>query len=318
MSLKRAAKNALTICLAVKPGEEVLIVTDWARLGIAKALYEEALKLKADPMIKLMHPRVSHGAEPPATVAAAMAKADVVIAPTDKSLSHTDARRKACNKHKTRIASLPTITEEVFIRGLLADYDEVKKISNKIYKLVARADKARLTSPQGTDLTMDIPNEFELESGLIRKPGDFSNLPDGEVCAAPKEGSTEGILVIDRYENMITKPTHVEIKKGKAVRIEQNPDGKRFKKLLDEAVKRDGNRNAYNIAELGIGTNPTAKITGCVLEDEKVFGTIHIAFGDNTSYDGGNTNASCHEDVSVFKPTLELDGKAIMKNGKLL
>jgi leucyl aminopeptidase (aminopeptidase T) len=318
MSLQRAARNALKICLAVKPGEEVLIVTDWKRINIAKALYEEALKLKADPMIELMHPRVSHGAEPPATVAQAMAKADVVIAPTEKSLSHTDARRQACEIHKTRIASLPTITEEVFIRGLLADYDEVKKISQKVYRLVTAAAKVRLTSPQGTDLTMEIPNEFELESGLIRRPGAFSNLPDGEVCAAPKEGSTNGVLVIDRYENMITKPTRVEIKNGCMQKIEQNPGGKRFQKLLDDARCRDKNDNAYNIAELGIGTNPSAKITGCVLEDEKVFGTIHIAFGDNTSYDGGETNASCHEDVSVFEPSLELDGKIIMDKGKLL
>lgn len=318
MSLRKAAHNAININLAVKRGEEVLIVTDFDRLKIAEALYEEALKLGADPMIKIMHPREGHGVEPPVTVAKAMAQADVVICPTEKSMTHTDASRTACRRYKTRIASLPMITEDIFVRGLLADYREIEKISTKVFKQVTKAKEARITSPTGTDLSMKIPHEFLLESGFITKPGELSNLPDGEVCAAPKEGSAEGILVVDIMGEVITKPTRIEIKQGRAVRIESNPSGRRLKKTLDEAVRRDKNRNAYNIAELGIGTNPTAKITGCVLEDEKVLGTVHIALGDNTSYAGGNTPASVHEDGSVLKPTLELDGKPIMKQGKLL
>ena len=130
MSLHKAARNALTTCLAVKSGEEVLIVSDWDRLNIAEALYEEALKLGADPMIKLMHPREGHGVEPPRTVARAMAEADVVLCPTEKSLTHTDARRIACEKHGSRIATLPMITEDIFVRGLLADYLDIKRRSD--------------------------------------------------------------------------------------------------------------------------------------------------------------------------------------------
>lgn len=316
--LNRAAKNAINTCLAVKQGEEVLIITDLGRLNIAKALYNEAEKAGADPMIKIIKPRSIHGEEPPATVFEAMKMADVVIAPTEKSLTHTNARRIACGKHETRIATLPTITEEIFIRGLSADYNEVKKLSLRVMRAINKARKAKVTSPSGTNLEFDLRNEFMADTGIYTKKGEFGNLPAGEADGAPAERKTQGTLVIDRYENIITKPTKIIIKDGAAVDFKQTRGGMEFKKLLDKSIRADKNKNAFNIAEFGIGTNPKAKITGCVLEDEKVLGTCHIAFGDNTSYPGGKNFASAHEDCIVFKPTILLDGKPIMKNGKLL
>lgn len=318
MSLQKAAKNAITACLAVKPGEEVLIVTDWDRIKMAQAMYDEALKIGADPMIKLMHPRDGHGVEPPRTVAKAMTEADVALCPTEKSLTHTDARRIACEGHGTRIATLPMISEDIFIRGLLADYLEIKKLSDKILRKVAKANEARITTPSGTDLWIDLSNEFHTDTGIVHKKGEYSNLPAGEVCGAPKEGTTEGIFVIDHLGDIITRPTRIEIKKGQATRFEQNAGGKKFRRILAAAAKRDGNKNAFSVAELGIGTNPTAKLSGNVLEDEKVLGTVHVALGDNTSYDGGKTPASVHEDGIMVKPTLLLDDKPIMQDGKLL
>lgn len=317
MSLRRAARNALTTCLAVKSSEEVLIVSDFKRLKIATALYQEALFLGADPMIKLMHPRAGHGVEPPRTVARAMAEADVVLCLTEKSLTHTNARRIACEKHGSRIATLPMITEEIFIRGLLADYLDIKKRSEVLLKLVDRAKVAHIATPNGTDLTIDLSNKFHADIGVIPDPGMYSNLPAGEVCGAPVEGTTEGIFVIDQMGEVVDRPTKVEIKSGVAVKFDNNRSGRRLKKLLDAAVKRDKNNHAFNVAELGIGTNPVAKLSGSVLEDEKVLGTVHVAFGDNTSYHGGKTTASVHEDGIMVQPTLELDGKVIVEKGKM-
>ncbi|EKD32628.1 MAG: hypothetical protein ACD_77C00032G0003 [uncultured bacterium] len=317
MNLKSASKNALVQCLRVKQNEEILIVTDWERFAIGKAIYDEAKKLGAEPMLKIMEPREHHGQEPPKTVAKAMRQADVVIAPTSKSLTHTEATRNAC-KNKTRIASMPTITEEIFIRGMQADYDEIKKITNKIAKRMTRAKEARITTPSGTDLFMKIPTKPEADFGHIHKKGQRSNLPDGEVCLAPKEGSTMGVFVIDRFGNMITKPTKIEVENGMVKKIESTTGGKKLAKYLKEISQKERNKNAYNIAELGIGTNPTAKVTGCVLEDEKVLGTAHIALGDNTSYTGGKTPCLIHEDTILFKPTIEFDGETVMKLGKML
>jgi leucyl aminopeptidase (aminopeptidase T) len=76
-------------------------------------------------------------------------------------------------------------------------------------------------------------------------------------------------------------------------------------------------RDARNIAEFGIGTNDMAKLSGILLEDEKVKGTIHIALGNNITM-GGSVNVPIHLDGVVKKPTVYLDGKLLMRNGELL
>jgi leucyl aminopeptidase (aminopeptidase T) len=72
-----------------------------------------------------------------------------------------------------------------------------------------------------------------------------------------------------------------------------------------------------NIAELGVGTNERAILTGEILEDEKIAGTIHIAFGASAGI-GGTVQVPIHLDCIVMKPTLELDGEAIVRDGELL
>jgi leucyl aminopeptidase (aminopeptidase T) len=78
-----------------------------------------------------------------------------------------------------------------------------------------------------------------------------------------------------------------------------------------------GGPNGRTIAELGIGTNPNATITGVILEDEKVEGTVHFAFGTNTSIGGAN-QASVHIDALVRNALVELDGHPILRDRRLL
>ena len=87
---------------------------------------------------------------------------------------------------------------------------------------------------------------------------------------------------------------------------------------MEEVNKIDNSKNSFNLGEFGVGTNPFAKITGCTLEDEKVLGTCHFAFGDNTSYEGGTIDSTIHLDVIIKKVTVKLDSKIIIKEGKLL
>ena len=86
---------------------------------------------------------------------------------------------------------------------------------------------------------------------------------------------------------------------------------KKLKQTLDSAGEL-----AYNVAELGIGTNDKAKLVGSVLEDEKVLGTVHMALGDNMSM-GGRISVRSHLDGIILKPTLLVDGVILMKDGVL-
>jgi aminopeptidase len=153
--------------------------------------------------------------------------------------------------------------------------------------------------------------------GLFHKRGDVGNLPAGEVALAPVEGSTNGTLVIDSLVDTalglsVTQPLKITVKNGRA----RSPAGSDAAKLRSILIAAD--KNAYSIAELGIGTNAKARIIGNVLEDEKVLGTVHIAVGDNTSFVGGHTKSNIHLDGILVQPTVKIDENLLLRNGKLL
>jgi aminopeptidase len=314
-NLASAARIALTQCLGVEEGEKLLIVTNPEMGRIGEALFREGVKLKAETALMYYPKGTINGEEPPPLVAEAMIKSDVIVAPTVTSITHTQARRKAC-KAQARMATMPGITEDFFIRGLNADYTEIQALCKKVHGLLDKARVAHVSSPSGCNLTLNIANRAVVSDGNLKAKGSCSNLPTGESELAPK--TANGVLVVDRCGDYITEPTRLEIRDGHIIDYENNPSGRRFRKLIEAGKKRDGNDNASFIAEFAIGTNKKAKVTGSVLEDEKVYGTSHVAFGNNTSYPGGRNLSILHMDTIIFKPTITLDGRIVMKNGKLI
>lgn len=313
LSIMKGARTAVETCMNVKPEETVLVVTDTERMKIAEAFAYASASLGAKTVISIMKPMKQHREEPPKPIKEAMKASDVVLMPTTKSLSHTDARREA-TKQGARIASMPEITEDMMsIGGLTADYKDIANRTMKIARILEKGKNVEITTPSGTKLIMNIEGRTpEQDTGLFHKPGNWGNLPAGEACLAPVEGTTQGTLVIDTMGKIVKQPLIINVKNGRVQRF-QGPDAIQLEALLKSADK-----NAYNIAELGIGTNPNARLTGVVLEDEKVLGTVHIALGDNTSYVGGHTKSKIHEDGILLQPTVKIDGRLIMKNGKLL
>lgn len=315
--LHQAARNCLRVNMGLKRTETVLIVTDTGKEKIAKAFFQESEKLAKETIMMVMTPREMHGQEPPKLVAEAMKRCDVLMIPTSKSLSHTRAR-KAARLKGVRIASMPNITEDMIKRTFNTDYRLIKRRGIKLCNLFDKGKVVRLTAPAGTDITIGINGRKGLgrAGGMYDTPDGWGNMPAGEAFIAPVEGTSEGVFVIDTSSplgtGMLTKPISVTVKKGMAVRIE----GGKQARELDAALRKVG-RLAYNIAELGIGTNPAAKITGNILEDEKVFGTAHIALGNSKSF-GGKVDVPIHLDGVFLKPTIWIDDKKIMERGKLI
>jgi leucyl aminopeptidase (aminopeptidase T) len=313
--MKEAARIVVQDCLGVKKGEEVLIIVDEKTRRIGDALFNAAKSLGAEAVLVEMIEREAHGSEPPRMVAEAMKSADVIIAPTSKSLTHTKARVEA-NKSGARIASMPTITEEMMARTMSADYAKIKERSLKFRNLLSKGSEVRLTTPAGTDLTFSIAGrEAMADTGILHDKGAFGNLPAGEACMAPVEGKTSGVAVIDVVMagvGLIKTPIKLVVKDGYVTKISGGAEAKALSKLLagkGEEVK--------NIAELGIGTNEKATPSGSPLEDEKVIGTVHIGIGDNIIF-GGKVKAPMHLDGIMKNPTLVIDGKTVIKDGKHL
>jgi leucyl aminopeptidase (aminopeptidase T) len=304
MALRPAAETAIRQCMALQPDESCAIVTDDRRRAIGEALYEVAREIADDAVLLTYPPGPQHGAEPPAPVAAAMGGADVVLAPTSKSLSHTRARGAATDAG-TRAATLPGITEEVFTTGLEADYERIREECNGMLERVADATEIRVTSPQGTDITFE-PGEREwlADTGIVHEPGDFSNLPAGEVFVSPE--TAEGTYVVNgtmHPHGLLDDEIEIEVEEGYVTSV-SDPE---VRAELKEAAEEVG-KDAYNLAELGIGTNlAVTELVGSVLLDEKAAGTVHIAIGDDAGI-GGDTDAPIHSDGILREPTVYADG----------
>jgi len=315
--LKKAAKTALQAGLNLRAGETVLIVTDSVLRDIGDAFHEAATAMGNESIYIEIIPRNENGEDPPEPVIEAMKSSDVVIAPTSKSLTHTPARRAACEAG-ARVATLPGITEDAMVRCLSADLIGIADRTKRIAQVLTGGKAVRITSPGGTDIRFSIDGIKAIAStGLIHHSGEFGNLPSGEAYLMPVEGSAEGVFVIDGSMAGIgslldTQPIIVKVSEGTAVEVTGGKDAMKLAKRL-----ADVGDLARNIAEFGIGTNDAAKITGSILEDEKVSGTVHLALGNNVSM-GGSVDVPLHLDGLIMKPKVELDGRVIMKDGEFL
>jgi leucyl aminopeptidase (aminopeptidase T) len=171
-------------------------------------------------------------------------------------------------------------------------------------------------APAGTDIVLPIKGrQVHASSGLFREKGQWGNLPTGEAYLAPREGESNGVVVVDGSMagvGMVTEPIRIIVQDGYATEISGGTAASRLVELL-EPHGRDGR----NVAEFGIGTNDKAILTGVILEDEKVMGTIHIAFGDNKSM-GGSVRVASHLDGLVTQPTVWFDDRKIMDAGRFV
>jgi len=312
----KASVIVLNDCLRVKKEEKVLVITDENKREIGYSLYRNARRLGYNSLFVEMKSLKTNGEEPPKEIAGLMKKFDVVICPTTKSLTHTNARRNASAKG-ARIVTMPGITKEIMIRCVDADYIRIAAMTIKISHLMDKTNLIRITTKLGTEITLDITNRKAIPGkGLFYQKGDAGNLPAGEAFAAPIEGKSYGIFFVDGSMagiGMIDKtPIKIEVKDGLAVNINGDYKAKKLIKILKPFGKK-----GENIAEIGIGTNYKAKLSGNILEDEKVLGTCHIALGNNKSM-GGKVNVPIHIDGVIKKPTIYFDNKIIMKDGKLL
>ncbi|MEK3716193.1 aminopeptidase [Paenibacillus sp. FSL R7-0333] len=304
--------NVLKDCLGLASGELLAVVADDDKRDLAESVYEAGKRLGAESMLLVMQPRSRSGEEPPAPVAEAMAKADVAVCITTHSMTHTAARKQAAAAG-TRVATMPGITDDMFSHGAItADYGQVKALTEQVAALLSAGSRVRVEK-EGMVLSFSIDGrDGILSTGLYLNPGESGNLPSGEAYIAPLEGTASGQIKVDGSVagiGALDGPMVLTVEDGRLI----HAGGEHGGKLLDMLGDGDGRL----LGEFGIGTNNKARITGVVLEDEKVYGTIHVAFGSNNTF-GGVVAAGVHIDAVVMKPDVYIDNKLIMQAGELL
>lgn len=313
--LMQASIIGLRDAMGLKPEETLLVVTDEVKRDIGLALHEAGKQLCKESILVEMKSREINGEEPPFAISEMMKMVDVVVIPTAKSLTHTDARRNAV-KEGVRVGTMPGISVEIMSRCLNADFDKIVELTEYVAKRLEGVKTVKVVTEAGTNLVMPIEGRMIIPStGVLREKGQSGNMPSGETYLAPIEGKSNGTLVIDGSMagiGVVKTPIKVEIRDGYAEEITGGEEAQRLIAMLDK-----NGREARAVAEFGIGTNYKAILSGQILEDEKVLGTIHVAFGNNLTM-GGSIAVNSHLDGLVKSPDVYFDDELVMKKGKLL
>jgi leucyl aminopeptidase (aminopeptidase T) len=309
--LSAALSTIVEGCLGLRPGESLLVVADPGSRRLGEAMRERGEEVGAEAVLALMAERSTHGSEPPLPVAAALLAADAFLAPTTKSLSHT-AARKAATENGVRGATLPGVTEEMLARVMAVDFEALRARSRAVAARLDAAAEARLTCPRGSDLRLDLRGRKGIaDDGDLTAPGAFGNLPCGEGFISPAGG--EGTVVASSLAAVGLATARLFVEDGRLTGATGEDDAaERFLALL--TAHGDA---GTNLAELGVGTNDRAMLTGEVLEDEKILGTAHVAFGASAAI-GGTVSVPVHLDCVVLDATLELDGEPVLAGGELV
>jgi leucyl aminopeptidase (aminopeptidase T) len=306
--LRAAVRAVIGRCLGVRSGEDVLVIVDPATRPIGEELRDAAAAAGADAVLAVMDERATDGTEPPRPLATALAACDVFIAPTSRSLSHTVARKQATDRG-VRGATMPGVTEDMLARVMAADFPLMAARSRAVAALLDDGDAATVSCPRGTALRLDLTGRRGFaDDGDLTASGAFGNLPCGEGFIAPRNGDGQIVASSLASLGLSEPPATLTVRAGRIVDAQGGLGPEYLAQLM-----RHGELGT-NLAELGVGTNDRAELTGNVLEDEKLLGTVHVAFGASAGI-GGTVAVPIHLDVVITEASLEIDGRPVLDRG---
>lgn len=248
------------------------------------------------------------GTDLPAAVEAALGQSDVFVGLTMGSISHSAARRLATERG-ARGVSMGDCDTAMLERLMLGDLSSVVSRSRHVAAVLDGAQEARLTCPRGSDLTFDLRDRRGIpDDGHLSAPGAFGNLPFGEAYISPRHG--QGVLAPTTIagQGRVAADTRLHVQDGR-IATAGGADGDRLLAKL-ESFGPEG----ANLAELGVGTHDRASLSGSILEDEKILGSVHVAFGASAAI-GGTVSVPVHVDCVVVDATLQVDGQELLADG---
>jgi len=321
------ARNAIRVCLAVKPTERVTLITDRACEEIAASLVHEIEQVGAPYRAFVLEDLASRPLTAlPAVVADDMERSQVSIFAVHVQSNELTSRMQMTdivNRRKMRHAHMVNINRQIMLEGMRADYLKVDRLSAKVLDVVSAAREIRATTPSGSDFRARLNPDYKWlkTSGLI-SPDKWGNLPGGEVFTTP--GEVNGTFVIDgvvgdylceQFGSLEQMPLTVRVKGNRLTEaFSANRD-------LVEAFWKytHTDENSDRVGEFAIGTNiELTHVIGHILQDEK-FPGIHIAFGNPYgAHTGADWYSSTHIDVVGTRFDIWVDDQPIMRDGKFL
>ncbi len=323
MSAARQLHNALKAIMGIRAGETALIVHDeYARQ--VSAVTSEALHMAG---MKVETYRLPESRRPLQQVPEDLSRLVETLGPAvffnqfEGFGDETPFRIALINAEEGtggRVGHSPDITMDMIEGPMTADFVAMRKDADSLKCRFRGTKTVRLVAPSGTDVTFSISGRAFIDDITIR-PGHVGNLPAGEIWCAPVEHSMNGTVVCDGSIGdlgQVRDPLVICVDGGRAIDLKSEDST-----LIDRVLALMGVDDEASIAgEFGIGMNPKARLTGLLLEDEKAYGTAHIAFGGNLDMPGGRNQSRTHRDFLIRSPSIILPetGEYVMRDGKLI
>lgn len=325
MEAWEAAKNALEYVLEAVQGESIVIVCDDEKIEIGKAFADGALALGLwTRLITLKTSEETRREIPPQLLEVLTEqKPDVYVNLLRETREETPFRIKIIRLQRrdlrSRLGHCPGVTLKMLTEGALAltpkEHKGMQSFADKLILALDGATKVEISNPTGTKVSLDVKGrEFYTDTKYNWRLRKWINLPTGEVIVAPLESSLNGRLVCDMAIGgigPIKTPVTITAQNGKAQEV-TSKDKEVLKKVRD-TLNTDDWSNI--VGEFAFGINPKAKLVQEFIEDEKILGTAHIAFGHNTDMPGGRNASKNHIDLLISKPTVKItkgDGSTIL------
>jgi len=319
----RGAANVLVRdLLRLKKGETVIVYGDpGADASVVRATVD-AVEARGGVALEVWY-RIKGppGTEPPAPMAEAMRKADVLVEFARTYLITTRAFQRAMDAG-TRHLCLTGMDGDMMTRCIgNVSLPALKAFGVALQKMTGKAREIRVTSRAGTDLRFEVGRRpIILDTGECVVPGRDCYL-GGQISWAALEGTIEGSLVLDGTVwppdplAPLREPIRLELAKGRIVSI----GGGEAAKILRDWIDHFHDRKMSHVAHFCFGFNPGAGITGKILEDERAFGVFVTGFGSQmASFKGGFTLAKSHIDGVTMKPSVFFDGEPVEKDGSFV
>jgi len=294
--------------------EDVLIVTD-ARYDrtVVEALRSATRRFGARSIVLMIDPDTVSAEPVPRSLLAAMESANLVLLCTSFLIpQHT---REAAVRAGTRLVSISGVDRDIVKRCLDIDYDELSRTTAMLVEKYESANEVTFLTDMGTELSVQLcGRKAGYLDGIARTAGKMSVLPAGVVAVAPLEGTAKGTIVIDGSVaeiGIVKSPIRCVVENGVIVDIKGGREAGKFKALLSK-----DSSTGFCLAEVGGGTNPKARYSGTLLEDERVYASGHVGFGRN-SHIGGAIRSKIHIDSTMKRPRICIDGKEVVSSGRI-
>jgi aminopeptidase len=328
-TLKEGAKTAVEVCMSVKEGEHVLVLTDRRTIEVGEAICQAAEKIsKGNVKLLALEDYVERPAkELPKPILELIPWANVTYYAAESLPGELSIRQPFIRTaiQYARHAHMPSITRELMETGMCADYPAISDLTKKIERIVKGCRKARVMTKMGTELDVEFNPSWRWRvcDGLYPNKGMWGNLPEGEIFTAAYKAN--GKMVMDelgdwfspKYGVISKTPLTLQVKDSRVDLSSVSCSNEQLRREFTEYLRTDPNSN--RLGEFAIGTNIfLERLTGNLLQDEK-FPSVHCAFGDPYPDEtGADWRSKTHVDGIMLKCSLWVDGTQILDEGRHL